>query len=321
MKNLIFFVVFHLMSLCIYSLPSSFFSPQEIAMDNEITQTQFTNSPLFLVHPQMSDNQEKSASLAMLKSALLPGLGQFYVNKKSITAYIFPIIELGLWIIKADYQKKGDRDTAEFEKFANDHYDIRKQYMVQWHLMEYPNSGDFYSKGDGEWGNGGYFRLDNYYKNDRQQFYEAIGKYEKYVFGWADWFDTYVDYSVADWNYHIDNIYWIFNGETDPADIRWTGNRPIHDPSQIHYFDNKNFGSEYKTQYVKMRRSANQNYRKSDSINFAIVGNHMIAAIDANRMARKHNAQQGHTALIFPQINTVVIDNRPTPLIGVNVSF
>ena len=53
--------------------------------------------------------KQKSAKMAMMLSAVFPGAGQFYANKKSVTAYIFPAIEVGLWYGYLHYRNKGNQ--------------------------------------------------------------------------------------------------------------------------------------------------------------------------------------------------------------------
>ena len=295
-------------------------SIDQIDNSNEI------NSLLFTSQPPLP---EKSANLAMMMSAVIPGAGQFYVNKRSITAYIFPVIEIGLWYLKGTNQKKGDDMTKDYEKFADEHYDMMRQFKVQRNLIENPFSGTFY--GDSRelsespdfkdpikrldyWGNGAHFRLK---KDDMQHYYEDIGKYTRYIYGWSDWYGTYVQ-DIDDVNVFVD---WVFNGEVNPLDIRWIGNKPIANPEETHITKDTPFeGSALRSEYVKMRDKAEDYYSVSDVVNFGILANHLVAAIDARRVANKHNAQQ-QRASINPQINTMIIDNRPIPLFGFNIDF
>jgi len=262
---------------------------------------------------------EKNANLAMIMSAIVPGSGQFYVSRNTFTAYLFPVIEIGLWTLKYYLKNNGDLVKKDYERFANKFYDMDNQYKVQRNLIDNPNSGKFY--GDREtqdldfWGNGGHFRLK---KDDMQHYYEDIGKYSQYTFGWADWYETYV-VDIDDINVHVE---WIFNGETDPYKIRWIGNRPINDPSQEHIMKEIPFdGSELRDIYINMRMVSEDYYRHSDYMNFVILANHVAAAIDARFVAKKHNQNRKQTPAFTSYMTTKIIDNKPTPALGMSYKF
>ena len=144
---------------------------------------------------------KKSASKAMLMSAVFPGAGQFYVSPRNFTTYLFPLIEVGLWYGYFKFNKEGNNLVSDYEKFADRHYTRDHQYQVQKDLI-LQNTGDIYTPGMqpgyddetdqehwlDEWGNGAHFNLD--YENT-QHYYEDIGKYNQYLFGWDDWYDIY----------------------------------------------------------------------------------------------------------------------------------
>ena len=242
--------------------------------------------------------QEKSASKAMIMSALIPGAGQFYVSKKSPTAYLFPIIEIGLWIAMINYYNKGDDVTTKYNKFVDTHYDRARQEAAQEHFKATATWGDFEN----------HFRLD---PTNTQHFYEDVGKYNKYIFGWSDWFDNYVDYSHDGVNYNVHNIYWAFE------DRFWVGNRPISNPSQASYDEPY---SELRAEYIVMRHKAEDHYSNSRAMNYCILLNHALATADAYRLASKYN-QRIKTASISPEIRTAVIENRIVPMLNLNVNF
>jgi hypothetical protein len=275
-----------------------------------------------------SQQQYKSASRAMLLSAAFPGAGQFYVNKRSITAYLFPVIEIGLWSLFANYRKKGDDGTTSFERYADEHYCIERQFRVQWHLIEFlegqgytveRNRATIYNMGninrppDGwDWqniesvapGNGSHFRL---CKSDRQHYYEDLGKYDKYIFGWSDWYGHNV--SGTGNNIHVP---WKTNGQTLPMDIRIDGTDA----------NPEGFDSELRTHYVSLRHKANGYYANARTTSFFILLNHGLAAVDANLAARRHNdSQQLRSASLTPVIRTTFFDNAPMPFVGLNLSF
>ncbi|MCL2064979.1 MAG: hypothetical protein FWG98_11520 [Candidatus Cloacimonetes bacterium] len=298
----------------------NYYQPIDLFANNE------NNSPLPPNSFQSGTfiEEQKSAKLAMLMSAIVPGSGQFYINKRTPTAYIFPVIEIGLWYLRDFFIKQGDNKTKEYEWFADIHYDFHRQEKVQRNLLLNENSGSFYGKIDNpydipvNWGHGGHFRLDNYYYNDRQQYYEAIGKYDRYIYGWSDWYETYVR--------DIDGVnvlvYWIFNDATNPHDIRWIGNSPIDNPDRIDLIESTEAsGSPLRGIYIKMRDDAEIYYDQSRTVNFVILANHFASVLDARWHAKKHNEQQMRSVSLSPQINTTYISDKPVPILGLNLSF
>ena len=80
-------------------------------------------------------HQQKSARKAIILSSIFPGAGQFYISKKSITAYIFPIIEIGLWYEYMHYQNKGDDTEDNYKKYADANYSRARQNEVQQNMI------------------------------------------------------------------------------------------------------------------------------------------------------------------------------------------
>jgi len=62
--------------------------------------------------------QKKDARRAMLYSALLPGLGQFYADKSALSTWVFPIVEAGLIGGIIYFNISGDKKTEDFEYYA-----------------------------------------------------------------------------------------------------------------------------------------------------------------------------------------------------------
>src|SRR5512133_1424510 len=70
---------------------------------------------------------KKNAGLAMLMSGIVPGAGQFYVDKYAISAYVYPVIELAIIGGIILFNSQGNKKTDEYKKYANGevvHYDI-----------------------------------------------------------------------------------------------------------------------------------------------------------------------------------------------------
>ena len=292
-----------------------------------------------LYQPFFDDpNPPKSATTAMFMSAVFPGAGQFYVSKTQWTAYVFPVIEIGLFYALFHYHKKGDDKTREYERYADEHYERKYQYWTQWDLVkrhidppddQYGNTigGYIYNNGNWQnwedsghhWGNGSFFRLE--YENS-QHFYEDIAKYDKYVFGWLDWFDKYVygeGFDVI--------VNWHWNEHTNLSEKRWLGNyaKAGEEGEWADHWDKPN--SAYREVFIQMRKDAEKSYTTSRSLRFFLLANHVVAAIDANRVARKYNklhmpTQRAEYGIkVGPNVYTTMVNDNLVPILGLNLSF
>jgi hypothetical protein len=239
---------------------------------------------------------QKSARKAMLFSAIVPGVGQFYANPSAITAYIFPVLEFGLWYGYFYFQSEGDDITNQYEEFADQHYEREDQWSAQKSLIDNPLSytsfyaPDDYDPNDGDdYGEGGHFRLDH---EDTQHFYEDIGKYNKYLFGWEDWKDIYATVDGTYWT----SPQWIIEENAGGQGL-WAGNNVYYDES-AHYIGNESLYdgkrgiySVMRQSYIDMRREAEENYDKKRYCSFGLLFNHLLATIDAARVTNKYNIE------------------------------
>ena len=255
---------------------------------------------------------QKSAQKAMLFSAIVPGVGQFYADPNTVTAYIFPVLEFGLWYGYFYYQSEGDDITDQFKEYADQHYSREDQWRAQRSLILNEQSYDgFYSSEDFESdseasvfyeisgselyamdeynGSGGHFRLDH---EDTQHFYEDIGKYDKYLFGWEDWTDIYASIDGTFWT----NPQWIMeNNEYEQG--MWVGNEVQYEDSDYYlgseslYDNDRGRYSGMRQYYIDMRREAEDNYAMKRNCTFGLLINHLLATIDAVRVTRKYNIE------------------------------
>ncbi len=238
--------------------------------------------------------QKKSAKKAMLFSAIFPGAGQFYIERKTITAYIFPVIEIALITGLLYYDNEGNKKEDSYKKYALENYDRGRQIIVQNDMIEQPQSSVIYTSE--------HFRLD---ANNTQHFFEDIGKYNKYIFGWNDWYNMYVDNSTG-----TPIIHWEFDGNT------WIGNRPIANPT-----DEPSIISQNRQNYIKMRKDAETQYDKSNNFMYLVLANHFVSSFDALRVAKKYNRNYISMNNIKSNFYTSVRQNKFTPFYQISVSF
>jgi len=172
---------------------------------------------------------KKDARLAMVMSMLVPGAGQFYADRSAITTYIFPVVEIGMIAGYLYFENSGNDKTKDYERYANGEeitytlhngteitttrYDRERQASVESHLINF-NTADIYEDL--------FFRLDD---NNSQHFYEDIGKYSHYVFGWADWYYTFAANEQGEFMYPN---WYPEGGEANDSGWIWTGNYPLY---------------------------------------------------------------------------------------------
>jgi hypothetical protein len=255
--------------------------------------------------------QKKSVSTALILSCAVPGLGQFYGNRRSFTTYLFPIIEIGLWAGYINYDNKGSDIESKYRKFADANYQRAHQTAVAQQLCDVvtptsPEGDDLY---DGL-GDGQFFHLD---ENNSQHYYEDIGKYDKFIFGWNDWYAQYAANGVS-WCWDSGN-----EGYYDP-DHKWIGNNPT-DGSSTGDDDCDTPYSALREHYDDMRKDAESNYDKGSYFTFGLVANHILAGIDAVRVTRKYNADYLSQNPIDFHLRTLCRNNRLMPMLMLEHRF
>lgn len=269
------------------------------------------------------DFAQKDARLAMLYSMILPGAGQFYGDRSAFTTYVFPVIELGLIAGNIIYRNKGDKKTEKFEKYATGEdiaytlgdgtvittkrYDRARQNRIQ-DIMIGLNSADIYDSG--------YFRLDG---TDTQHFFEDIGKYKHYVFGWADW---YYHFATDEAGNPQDPIWYPQPDGSNPGWV-WDANYPLWDDpamgfsTTIFVRNSSHASSPMRKEYIALRNDAKADYYTAQNFVMGLAFNHIAAGLDAIRVTRKAN--KGKSARLH--YNTAIRENNLTPTLSFSWDF
>ncbi len=270
---------------------------------------------------------KKNAQLAMTMSAILPGAGQFYVDKSSIAAYIFPVIELAIIGSIVYYNKQGDDKVKDYKKYINEEITVdingysytgsryRRDFQTAVEdTLKRIHSADIYD--------GVFFSLD---ASNSQHFYEDIGKYNKYVFGWADWYLTYAELPTIGQPILVPDPHPVFifdfMNPTDPRfngpDNKWQYNVPLAGPSN--QYDRPS--SPLRAEYIKMRQAAEDKYRVANYLSFGIAVNHIVSAIDAVRKTNNLNRLYLSQNRVKMQYYASIKDGYITPMLGLNLAF
>jgi hypothetical protein len=130
--------------------------------------------------------------------------------------------------------------SQEAKDFASEHYSVERQHQVEELMIEAARIID----GDEElhfFYNSDYFRLAEV---GTDHFYEEIGKYHKFIFGWDDWYEKYAEYGIQ-WAFDLEGIYeWLGNYPTNPNcadsvhfDAPFSENRKIYNELVRDYFE------------------------------------------------------------------------------------
>jgi hypothetical protein len=185
----------------------------------------------------------KSPLKAFIYSAVVPGAGQLYTGSK-FKAAIFLGLEALTWTGQIVYHNKGNDKTDAFNIFADTHWsEERYGDFIYRNWPPYRDDEDVYVDG--------YLVFTHHLPDTKtQQYYEMIGKYDQFVFGWDD----------------VDTI----------------ATAPTYDNLDVAY-------SAHRMHYEDMRHDANKMFDRSTSFLIATMANHLIAGVEAALAARRHN--------------------------------
>jgi hypothetical protein len=154
-------------------------------------------SPEVLVHPSVTGIGESDASGSggrskywpVLFSALMPGVGELTLGYKWRGATLIAL-EVAAWTGYFYYRNEGLDSRAAYESFADTHWDFRK--WIDHHPDVYDETGVTLEQleeiGSGKSGSQDWPGYSPWVsrEEDKQHYYENIGKYDWYISGWGD---------------------------------------------------------------------------------------------------------------------------------------
>ena len=117
----------------------------------------------------------KSSKAAVLMSLALPGAGEFYLGAKKRAA-IFLSLDAITWLGFFTWRDKGNNIKAEFRTYADQYWD-EVRYRAWQDFNQDPDNSPPFNETE---------TLPDRQTGDVQQYYEMIGKYDQFVFGWDD---------------------------------------------------------------------------------------------------------------------------------------
>lgn len=148
----------------------------------------------------------RNTAVAIIASAILPGMGELYCYRASRDPWTlarvpaFLILEGYLWYSYIDNRNTGKDYKAEYEAFADAHWhldDFLTKHPCCIGIDSCSSWEEYNTECQGDYP---YF----YYtpiEVDREEYYENIGKYDAFVFGW----DDVKDYGDPDFTFWTDN--------------------------------------------------------------------------------------------------------------------
>lgn len=237
----------------------------------------------------------KKPGRAFFVSALVPGLGQLYAGART-RGFVFLGIEAAAVTYALVSNSKGNKKENEYIKFADEHWIVEKyndkRYDAEEGKVIPPSTASWYGSWS-EWyeanalnpledelthhlpeitGEDGTFR--EFDKN--HDYYEMIGKYDQFVYGWDDVHDSLApgdDVLAPDHDIVIWGEAGLDTAHFDPyiADVR----------------------SDHRNKYMDMRHESNKAFKRAKTMVGVILFNHVISAIDAARSARNYNLKHG----------------------------
>ncbi len=222
----------------------------------------------------------KSPLRAALFSAVLPGAGQTYTERYWQGLAFFGA-EVGLWVTYAIYQSKGDKQTTDFQNYADNRWSVVRyaQWITNnigqlnpgvntsgmiistdpslkpWQQVDWNRINDVENQIMLVTGNGFTHNLP---QRPQQQYYELIGKYPQFLGGWDDGFTR------------------------TPSDVIASNVSP-------NFLD-----------YRNQRGNANSLYAIASTATYVLVANHVFSALEAAWSAATNNANLKMGAFIKP---------------------
>ncbi|MBI2427748.1 MAG: hypothetical protein HYV29_02960 [Ignavibacteriales bacterium] len=217
-----------------------------------------------------------------LYSLVIPGTGQYH-SERYTKAAIFLGTEVALIAYAIISENNGDKKTEEFQKYAEAHWSAERyaRWIEAHGKADYGPTSVTFTESDfaairnnydfskiNEWEQGAHSEGFSHQlpRFREQQYYELIGKYHQFKFGWSDY----------------------------PKDANQV---PLSDNGQYdNYFDAEDQVNAYATE----RARANDYYYAASFAASVIVINHVLSALDAYVSTKSFNNEISATLGLRP---------------------
>lgn len=164
----------------------------------------------------------KRTAIAVISSALLPGLGELvlYANSRDrwtlARVPVFMAFDAYFWYGYRSNYDEGKKFKREYESYADEHWDLGR-FLDQHPCCDGLGGCDSWQEyNEACRGSFNYFVFTPK-EIDREEYYENIGKYDAFVYGWDDWTNPY-EYPDF-WTPHRKRYWWL-RGESDKYLLR-----------------------------------------------------------------------------------------------------
>jgi len=211
----------------------------------------------------------KSPAKAFVLSLAVPGLGQYYYGSR-IKPFVFLGAEVSTWVLHLRWHGQADDMTDEFQTLAdNNWHEQRYTYFLE---------GAYNGIGDDD-SLSGFTEIGHHLPDTRvQQYYEMIGKYDQFSWGWVD---AYLD---------------------NPGDTLYAPPSEFIPPRVIG--PSVTPTSALRDRYETMRNDANKRYDKANKMIVVAIVNRLISAFEAyfttrslNHKSREHGSEFGRVSV------------------------
>jgi hypothetical protein len=207
--------------------------------------TQTDSASMQRVNMDVYQFKNKSTKRGFLYSLVVPGAGEFYAGSK-IKAVLFFGLEAGFWTGYFSYHKKGKNKETEYLNFANAQWNEQKyrDSLLTHYGVVVDTPGVYYVSGDS-------IVISHTLPSSKdQQYYEMIGKYDQFRFGWLEY--SAVEYYKA-------------------------------------LAEGKQYLSPDRNTYLGMRHDSNSLLDKANRFVMFSLANHLLSAFDAAISVRHYN--------------------------------
>jgi hypothetical protein len=264
-------------------------SIQQGRFEQSMKMAQFSQSPFLAQETPTAAGEDnvdiygfkgKSLKRAFLYSLLVPGTGEFYAGSK-IKAVAFFGLDVALWALYFNYRGKGTDKESEYRKYADANWSeeeyrswLREKYKIESDTQPYYEDPLTHEK----------FYFSHHLPSSKTgQYYEMIGKYLQFRWGWYGW--------DAGYEAGFDE-----KGDECPLPLDWNS-------------------------YRDMRELSNRLLNKATYSAMFSLANHILSAFDAAISVRGYNKKGEKFGQIDVKTRLVERQQEVIPRLTISLKF